>query len=310
MGLSSDELKSIEAMRENAVPTRRVTVPAMEDRLYRIAPVLDHGFVRVIDYMGGDESVVQSARVSFGVGTKRRRDDEGLIRYLMRNRHTSPFEMCELKLHVKLPIFVARQWIRHRTASINEYSARYSVLDDEFYIPDIDQLGPPHPTNRQGRGRGGLSEPTATRFQESIEAHSHRSYDVYSDLLGSEQATDGLAREIARIVLPVNVYTQWYWKIDLHNLLSFLRLRLDNHAQAEIREYAQVIESIVREWVPLTYKAFKESQQSTEALTKSETAAVLRLVRSALESGEIVGSRSELAGLEDRLSKYLENESR
>ena len=261
--MTPDQRAELEAHRTQRSETRRATVPVLEDLLYLPIQVLDHGFVRVVDYMGDDESIVQAARVSYGRGTQRMSDDRGLIRYLMRQRHTTPFEMCELKLHVKLPIFVARQWIRHRTANVNEYSARYSILDREFYIPSTDVIATQSRQNRQGRGQP-LSPPDAARVQSLLRDDAERAYDLYEDLLNEgpqgeprDAERTGLARELARMNLTLNYYTQWYWKIDLHNLLHFLALRADQHAQYEIRVYAEaILEQVVRPWVPLTYEAF------------------------------------------------------
>ena len=246
-------------------PTRRPTVPALEEALYRVHPVLDHGLVRVVDYMGDDAAIVQAARVSYGRGTRSARDDRGLIRYLMRHRHSTPFEMCELKLHVKLPIFVARQWIRHRTANVNEYSARYSILDREFYLPSAEQLAVQSSANRQGRGRT-LDAGEAARVLALLRRDAMQTYDTYEALLND--AGDGepvdpgapqLARELARMDLTLNYYTQWYWKVDLHNLLNFLSLRMHPHAQYEIRVFADAIADFTRAWVPLTWEAFDSS---------------------------------------------------
>lgn len=219
--------------------------------------VLDHGFVRVVDYMGSDAAVVQAARVSYGSGTRQVSDDAALIRYLLRNSHTTPFEMCEIKLHVKMPIFVARQWIRHRTASVNEYSGRYSIIDNEFYVPSIEAIAAQNTSNRQGRGEV-LDPVVSNRVQAIIREDAQRAYATYEQLLGddSDHGFEGVARELARIGLGVNFYTQWYWKIDLHNLLHFLRLRVDPHAQHEIRQYAKVILEILKLWMPITYQAF------------------------------------------------------
>lgn len=241
-------------------------VPSMEKLLLKEFSVLDKGFVRVIDYMGSDQSVVQAARVSYGRGTKKGSEDRALIRYLMRNSHTSPFEMAEIKLHVKLPIFVARQWIRHRTASVNEYSGRYSIIDKEFYLPELAQVAPQSKKNRQGRDDElGLQE--AEEALNLLRAEGQRSYSAYQRLLNrgdDNEALDpsrqGLARELARMTLSLNFYTQWYWKIDVHNLLHFLRLRMDEHAQYEIRAYAEVLSSIVQQWMPLTFEAFVDYQ--------------------------------------------------
>jgi thymidylate synthase (FAD) len=228
----------------------------IEDRLYEAVPVLDHGFVRVVDYMGDDNAIVQAARVSYGQGTRHARDDAGLIRYLMRHWHSTPFEMCEIKLHVKLPVFVARQWIRHRTANVNEYSARYSILDREFYIPAPDALAAQSAVNNQGRGAM-LEGAEAQRVLETLKSGASRSYDEYEAML-SQDGQQGLARELARMNLPMNIYTQWYWKTDLHNLMHFLRLRADAHAQFEIRVYAEAICELVKAWVPATWAAFED----------------------------------------------------
>jgi thymidylate synthase (FAD) len=228
----------------------------MEEHLYKAYEVLDHGFVRVIDYMGDDNAIVQAARVSYGQGTKKSRDDAGLIRYLMRHWHSTPFEMCEIKLHIKLPVFVARQWIRHRTANVNEYSARYSILDREFYIPKEDQLASQSQNNHQGRGDL-LKGQEAEKVLEILKSDSMRAYDNYESML-SQENQEGLARELARMNLPMNVYTQWYWKTNLHNLFHFLRLRADSHAQYEIRVYADQILKIVADWVPAAFAAFTD----------------------------------------------------
>jgi thymidylate synthase (FAD) len=236
--------------------TRRATVPALEARLGEPIPVLDHGFVRLVDYMGDDAAIVQAARVSYGAGTKTARDDAGLIRYLMRHWHSTPFEMCEIKLHVKLPVFVARQWIRHRTANVNEYSARYSILDREFYTPSPEHLAAQSSTNNQGRGAT-LPPEEAERVLATLRRESARAYDAYEAMLSTE-GQSGLARELARMALPASIYTQWYWKTDLHNLFHFLRLRADAHAQYEIRAYAEAILAIVRDWVPAACAAFED----------------------------------------------------
>lgn len=242
--------------------TRRATVPALEDLLYRPLPVLDHGFVRVIDYMGDDAAIVQGARVSYGRGTKKVSQDRGLIFYLMRHRHTSPFELCEIKFHVKLPIFVARQWIRHRTANVNEISGRYSILDREFYVPDPAHLAAQSSMNRQGRGEV-LQGEEARQVLDMLRADAATNYDHYEQMLNERDTGDiidpsrqGLARELARINLTLGTYTQWYWKIDLHNLMHFLSLRAEDHAQYEIRAYADIMLDILARWTPITYEAF------------------------------------------------------
>ena len=239
MLLTPEQQEEIDQLRSNPQLTLRAVAPGMEDHLYRAKPVLDHGFVRVIDYMGDDAAICQAARVSYGKGTKSVQNDAGLIRYLMRHWHSTPFEMCEIKLHVKLPVFVARQWIRHRTANVNEYSARYSILDREFYIPEPDSLAAQSVVNNQGRGQV-LQGAEAARVLEILKSDSDRAYDNYEAMI-SDEGQDGLARELARMNLPANIYTQWYWKVDLHNLFHFLRLRADSHAQYEIRVYAEAI---------------------------------------------------------------------
>jgi len=256
MPISPDQQAEIDALRANPQPTLRAVSPGMEKHLYKAIPVLDHGFVRVIDYMGDDAAICQAARVSYGKGTKSVQNDEGLIRYLMRHWHSTPFEMCEIKLHVKLPVFVARQWIRHRTANVNEYSARYSILDREFYIPAAGDLAAQSVVNNQGRG-GVLEGAEAARVLEILKTDSNRAYDNYEAMI-SQDGQDGLARELARMNLPANIYTQWYWKVDLHNLFHFLRLRADAHAQYEIRVYADAICKVVADWVPAAYGAFED----------------------------------------------------
>jgi thymidylate synthase (FAD) len=258
--LSQEQLDEIQNLQNTSVETRRTTVPSLEEILYQPLPVLDHGFIRVVDYMGDDAAVVQAARVSYGRGTKKQTEDKGLINYLMRHRHSSPFEMCEIKLHVKLPIFVARQWIRHRTANVNEYSARYSILDKEFYIPDTDHLAAQSGNNRQGRAET-LHGEYAQKVLEMLRNDAEQTYDHYEYLLNEEHqdiSRPCLARELARMNLPVNFYTQWYWKIDLHNFMHFLSLRADVHAQYEIRAYAEVMLDILKRWVPYTYEAFMD----------------------------------------------------
>lgn len=279
----------IESARALTATTRRPTVQAMEDILHLPFAVLDHGFVRVVDYMGDDDAVVQAARVSYGRGTKRASEDRSLIRYLMRHWHTTPFEMCEVKLHVKLPIFVARQWIRHRTASVNEYSARYSILDREFYVPAPEQLASQSKNNKQGR-EGSLPAEQAEVVINLLREDAERNYAHYLWLLNekddesdADPSRIGLSRELARIGLGLNTYTQWYWKVDLHNLLGFLRLRADPHAQYEIRVFADTILDIVAKWLPLTHEAFMEYRLG--AVSLSATAA--GLVRRALAGDTI-----------------------
>ena len=262
MSLSPEQQDEISQLREGRVSTRRATVEALEDILYLPFQVLDHGFVRVIDYMGDDQAIVQAARVSYGRGTKKTTQDQGLIAYLMRHRHSTPFEMCEIKFHIKLPIFVARQWIRHRTANVNEYSARYSVLDREFYLPALGDLAAQSAINNQGRGEI-LDPQQGAEVLHLLKRDAEQCYDTYETLLNEKEGerhdpnTPGLARELARMNLTLNYYTQWYWKIDLNNLFHFLHLRGDSHAQYEIRAYAHVMLDLVARWVPFAYEAFK-----------------------------------------------------
>jgi thymidylate synthase (FAD) len=274
MPLSPDQIAEIEAARATPRPTLRAVSEGMEAHLYRANPVLDHGFVRVIDYMGDDSAIVQAARVSYGAGTKHVQNDEGLIRYLMRHWHSTPFEMCEVKLHVKLPVFVARQWIRHRTANVNEYSARYSILDREFYIPEPGQLAAQSTVNNQGRGEV-LSGAESARVLEMLKQDAATSYDHYEQML-SQEGQQGLARELARMNLPMNIYTQWYWKTDLHNLFHFLRLRADAHAQFEIRVYAEEIARVTKDWVPLAYAAFEDYRMGGVTLSAKAIAVLKR----------------------------------
>jgi len=265
MPLSPEAQAEIDAARATPKPTLRAVSEGMERHLYTAHPVLDHGFVRVIDYMGDDSAIVQAARVSYGAGTKHVSNDEGLIRYLMRHWHSTPFEMCEVKFHVKLPVFVARQWIRHRTANVNEYSARYSILDREFYIPAPEHLAAQSTVNNQGRGAV-LEGEEAARVLEMLKADAGRAYDNYEAML-SQDGQQGLARELARMNLPANVYTQWYWKVDLHNLFHFLRLRADAHAQYEIRVYADLMCKLVADWVPIAFGAFEDYRMGGVSLS-------------------------------------------
>ena len=277
MPLSPDQQAEIDTLRATPRQTLRTVSEGMEGHLYTAYPVLDHGFVRVVDYMGDDAAICQAARVSYGRGTKSVQNDAGLIRYLMRHWHSTPFEMCEIKLHVKLPVFVARQWIRHRTANVNEYSARYSILDREFYIPQPDQLNAQSTTNNQGRG-GLLGGEEAARVLEILKSDSNRAYDHYEQMIGQE-GQDGLARELARMNLPTNIYTQWYWKVDLQNLFHFLRLRADAHAQYEIRVYAEEICKIVADWVPAAYGAFEDYRLGGATLSGSALDCVRRMLK-------------------------------
>ncbi|OAL99594.1 FAD-dependent thymidylate synthase [Wolbachia endosymbiont of Dactylopius coccus] len=253
--------------------TKRVTVKEIDEILYEEHKVLDHGFIRVIDYMGSDSAIVQAARVSYGKGTKQISQDEALIKYLMRHHHTTPFEMCEIKFHVKLPIFVARQWIRHRTANVNEYSARYSILDNEFYIPKPEQIAKQSDNNKQGSGEA-FDPNTSKEIMDSLTNDSNLVYSHYEKFI--EQ---GLAREIARTNLTLNYYTQFYWKIDLHNLLHFLKLRADKHAQYEIRVYAEVMLDIIKKWVPLAYNAFIEYCLESACISRTGLEIIRKLIK-------------------------------
>ncbi len=299
MTVNRDQQAEIDSLRSETQATRRVVAPALEEILYQAIPVLDHGFIRVIDYMGDDSAVVQAARVSYGRGTRRLSEDRGLIRYLMRHRHTTPFEMCEIKYHCKLPIFVARQWIRHRTANVNEYSARYSILDNEFYIPAPEQLAAQARSNRQGRSEA-LSGEEAAHVFALLRDDAARAYEHYAEMLNEDAdgtPTDpsrrGLARELARMNLSLNFYTQWYWKIDLYNLLNFLGLRADPHAQYEIRAYAEAMLDTVRRWVPHTHEAFSDYGIGGARLSAGALEVVKRMV-----AGEEV--RQEDTGLSQR----------
>jgi thymidylate synthase (FAD) len=262
MKLTKEQKQEILDQQSQKNITKRVTSPELEKVLYEAMPVLDHGFVRVVDYMGDDTSIVQSARVSYGKGTKKVSTDSGLIKYLMRHRHSTPFEMCEIKYHIKLPIFIARQWIRHRTANVNEYSARYSIMDKEFYVPERENLAAQSTNNRQGRGEL-INGKQADNILKILKEDAERNYQHYEEMLNEkydgsviDDKKQGLARELARMNLTLNSYTQWYWKTDLLNLLNFLALRADSHAQFEIREYADVMLNTVKKWVPTTYDAF------------------------------------------------------
>ncbi|MEM8915993.1 MAG: FAD-dependent thymidylate synthase [Pseudomonadota bacterium] len=284
MTLSQDQRAEIAELRAASQSTLRPTVPALEEVLYEPLAVLDHGFVRVVDYMGDDGAVVQSARVSYGRGTKKVLEDRGLIRYLMRHWHSTPFEMCEIKYHVKLPIFVARQWIRHRTANVNEYSARYSILDKEFYLPAPEHLAAQSTSNRQGRAAT-LPPDQAATVLDLLREDAEKCYRDYVWMLNegtedepADESRLGLARELARMNLSLNTYTQWYWKTDLHNLLHFLRLRGDAHAQYEIRAYADVMMDTVRRWVPACFEAFEDYRLGGAHLSRGGLEVVRRLL--------------------------------
>ena len=289
MELTSEQKKEIQEQQSQNNSTKRVTSPELEKVLYEAIPVLDHGFIRVIDYMGDDSSIVQSARVSYGKGTKKVSTDEGLIRYLMRHWHSTPFEMCEIKYHVKLPIFIARQWIRHRTANVNEYSARYSILDKEFYIPAKEQLSAQATNNRQGRGDLITGE-QADEVLKILKDDAVRTYDNYEKMLNErfdgtiiDEKKSGLARELARMNLTLNSYTQWYWKTDLLNLMNFLFLRADSHAQYEIRVYAEKMLDTVKKWVPITHAAFLDYRVGAAHLSSKG----LKIVKSMINGTKV-----------------------
>lgn len=297
----------IEALRASRQPTLRSVSEGLEGILYKPLPVLDHGFIRVVDYMGDDGAVVQAARVSYGRGTKKVNEDRGLINYLLRHWHTTPFEMAEIKLHVKLPIFVARQWIRHRMANVNEYSARYSVMDREFYIPSAEHLAAQSSANRQGRGTV-LEGEEAAAVLDLLRQDASRSYDHYAQMLndpteeGFHEDRLGLARELARMNLTLNFYTQWYWKADLHNFMSFLRLRADSHAQYEIRAYADVMIDILSRWVPLVHEAFMEHRMGAVQLSATAVKVVRRMIAGErVEQANSGLTRREWAELVDAL---------
>ena len=297
MKLTSEQNKEILDQKSQSNNTKRVTSSELEKVLYDAIPVLDHGFIRVIDYMGDDSSIVQSARVSYGKGTKKVSTDDGLIRYLMRYRHSTPFEMCEIKYHVKLPIFIARQWIRHRTANVNEYSARYSILDKEFYLPAKDQLAAQSQSNRQGKGDV-LQGKQAEEVLNILKDDATRTYNNYEKLLNErfdgtkiDENKIGLARELARMNLTLNTYTQWYWKTDLLNLLNFLFLRADDHAQYEIRVYAQTMLETVKKWVPITYQAFMDYRVGAAEISSKG----LKVIKSMIAGKKILQEESGLS---------------
>jgi thymidylate synthase (FAD) len=268
------------------LPMARVSVPEA-DRLIGVKhPVLSHGFVVLVDYMGNDAAIVQAARVSYGQGTRTVRDDRGLVRYLMRHRHTTPFEMVEFKFLVRLPIFVARQWVRHRASSLNEYSARYSIVPDEYEVPLAEEVRHQSTRNRQGRGDP-LPPEVVDRFRTDLDGVSQQAYAAYSKALDA-----GVARETARLVLPVAFYTQWYWKVNLHNLFHFLSLRLDAHSQEEIRLYAAEVAKLARVVCPVAFEAFEEFQVEGMDLGKRE-----RKAMRALLEGKSPTEACELAGL-------------
>ena len=285
MKLTKEQQQEIKDQQSQANNTKRVTAPELEKVLYEAIPILDHGFIRVVDYMGNDTSIVQAARVSYGKGTKKVSTDSGLIKYLMRHWHSTPFEMCEIKYHVKLPIFIARQWIRHRTANVNEYSARYSILDKEFYLPAPEHLAAQSKINRQGRGDV-LEGEKAKQVLDLLKGDAEQTYNNYETMLNErydgtviEENQVGLARELARMNLTLNTYTQWYWKTDLLNLMNFLRLRADHHAQYEIRAYADAMLDTVKKWVPITHEAFMDYRVGGTEVSGKGKAVIQKLIK-------------------------------
>ena len=305
MKLTDQQSQEIKDQQSQENKTKRVTAPELEKILYEALPVLDHGFIRVVDYMGDDTSIVQAARVSYGKGTKKVSTDSGLIKYLMRHWHSTPFEMCEIKYHVKLPIFIARQWIRHRTANVNEYSARYSILDKEFYLPEPNHLAAQSQKNRQGRGDV-LKGEQAKKVLDLLKSDAEKIYENYEMMLNQrydgsviDENKIGLARELARMNLTLNTYTQWYWKIDLNNLLHFLALRADAHAQYEIRVYADIMMDIVKKWVSITYEAFDDYRVGGTELSGKEINLLKKIIKGEPASYEDEGiSKREWAELQ------------
>ena len=289
--------------------TKRATVKTLEEILYKPLPVLDHGFIRVIDYMGDDSAIVQAARVSYGKGTKKLSQDQGLINYLMRHRHTTPFEMCDIKFHIKLPIFVARQWIRHRTASVNEYSARYSILGNEFYLPTESNLAAQSKINKQGRSHEAVPKNVADKVLSILKGDSINCYQHYVEMMNEDEQGNiidgnniGITRELARMNLTLNFYTEWYWKINLHNLLHFLSLRADSHAQYEIRVYAEIILDIVKSWVPFTYEAFEEYQLYSAHISRKG----IRIIRDLINGNKVTQESSGMSKREwEELMKII-----
>lgn len=312
--LSQQDLnqRDLEELKNVTYFTKRATVPAVEEILYDPIPLLDHGFIRVVDYMGDDNAIVQAARVSYGKGTKKVSEDRGLINYLIRHRHSTPFEMCEIKFHVKLPIFVARQWIRHRTANVNEYSARYSILDKEFYLPEPQHLAAQSTINNQGRGAL-IEGERSQRILSLLKDDAIRAYDHYQEMMNVaedgtslQEGEDGLARELARMNLPVNFYTQWYWKTDLHNLMHFLSLRADSHAQYEIRVYAEAMIEVLKRWAPITYDAFVDYRQQSASLSGKGLQVIRQLLQGKKVSREESGmGLREWRELEDLIQMKL-----
>jgi len=295
MKLTKEQAQEIKDQQSQENNTKRVSAPELEKILYEAISVLDHGFIRVVDYMGNDTSIVQAARVSYGKGTKKVNTDAGLIKYLMRHWHSTPFEMCEIKYHVKLPIFIARQWIRHRTANVNEYSARYSILDKEFYLPQQENLAAQSQINRQGRGDI-LKGEQAKQVLDLLKKDAEQTYNDYEKMLNErydgsviDENKVGLARELARMNLTLNTYTQWYWKTDLLNLMNFLKLRADQHAQFEIRAYADVMLDTLKKWVPTTYEAFMDYRVGGTEVSSKGKIVIQKLIKNEQVSMEESG---------------------
>lgn len=305
MPLTPEQQAEIESQSNLQIPTKRPVSPGLEAMLFKALPVLDHGFVRVVDYMGDDSSIVQAARVSYGSGTKKVSEDRGLIRYLMRHHHTTPFEMCEIKYHVRLPIFVARQWIRHRTASVNEYSARYSIMDREFYIPEPEVLAAQSKINNQGRGDV-LSSEQAAAVINLLKQDAQQCYDNYETMLNpAEEGGYGLARELARMNLTLNSYSQWYWKINLHNLFHFLQLRIDPHAQYEIRVYAEAMLKTLQAWVPIACEAFEDYRRGAVTFSASMMKVLGRMLSGeAIEQADSGLTKREWTEMMQMLAPY------
>ncbi len=311
MVIKKEHLEEIESLRAQSNQTLRPVAPELEEALYKPFEVLDHGFVRVMDYMGNDSSVVQAARVSYGYGTKKVNSDKALINYLLSHRHTTPFEMCEIKFHIKLPIFIARQWIRHRTASVNEYSARYSIMEDEFYIPRPEHLAAQSKVNHQGRDENKILNQSEQKFVlEVLKEDSTKSYQHYLQMINQDgngniidETKDGLARELARMNISLNCYTQWYWKIDLHNLFHFLHLRVDSHAQYEIRAYAEVMLDLVKKWVPHSFEAFEKYYLNGKSFSGPAIEVIKKLVNGQKISQEESGlSAREWGDLAEKIN--------
>ncbi len=283
--------------------TKRLTVPEAEEMLGKEYKCLDNGFIRLMDYMGGDASIVQAARVSYGDGTKKTSEDRHLIRYMLRQGHTSPFEMVEFKFHCKMPIFVARQWIRHRTANVNEYSGRYSIMPEQYYLPELEDVKTQSVTNRQGTSDVGLPAATAEEFLKHLKEVSEHAFKIYN------QAIDkNIARELSRINLPLSIYTEWYWKNDLHNTLHFLKLRLEKHAQAQIRVYAEKMAEMVKAVAPLAWEAFEDYVLNSTRLSAQETEAINKILRGEDKDAAMDGlSKREKNEILPKLEKLLKD---